>query len=116
MNRKHISKKISPDFKEKSKCAICLTERTFTREIEDKYDLKSTVKVYPKFFTDWCYKRTYYMKCTKKPENSHLKILKTKNGRLQSKCAELYNQNKLNVDLKSQDLWKNKKQNDYWVI
>ena len=52
----------------------------------------------------------------KNPENSHLKIFKTKNCRLQSKCAELYNQNKLNVDLKSQDLWKNKKQNDYWVI
>ena len=52
MHRKHISKKISPDFKEKSKCAICLTERTSTHEIEDKYDLKSNVKVYPKFFND----------------------------------------------------------------
>ena len=36
----------------KSKCAICLTE------IEKKYDLKSKIKVYPKFFTEWCYKRT----------------------------------------------------------
>ena len=27
--------------KGKSKCAICLTERTFTDEIEGKYDLES---------------------------------------------------------------------------
>ena len=33
-----ISKNI---IKEKSKCAICLTERTFIHENEDKYDLKS---------------------------------------------------------------------------
>ena len=38
--------------KEKSKCAISLTERTFIQEIEDKYDLESKVKVYPKFFAD----------------------------------------------------------------
>ena len=31
--------------KGKSKCAICLTE------IENKHDLNSKVKVYPKFFT-----------------------------------------------------------------
>ena len=46
-----ISKNI---IKEKSKCVICLTERTFVHEAEDKYDLKS--KVYPNFFTDQCYK------------------------------------------------------------
>ena len=49
-----ISKNI---IKEKPKCAICLTERTFVNEIENKYDLKSKAKVYPKFFTDQCYKR-----------------------------------------------------------
>ena len=32
--------------KEKSKCAICLSE------IENKYDLESKVKVYSEFFTD----------------------------------------------------------------
>ena len=51
-----ISKNI---IKEKSKCAICLTERTFIHEIKDKYDLKSKLKVYPKFFTDQCYKRKW---------------------------------------------------------
>ena len=43
-----ISKNI---IKEKS-CVICLTERTFIHEIEEKYALKSKLKVYPKFFTD----------------------------------------------------------------
>ena len=43
--------------KGKSKCAICLTERTFIHEIEDKYDQENKIKVYPKFFTDQCYKR-----------------------------------------------------------
>ena len=43
-----ISKNI---IKEKS-CVICLTERTFIDEIEEKYALKSKLKVYPKFFTD----------------------------------------------------------------
>ena len=51
-----ISKNI---IKGKSKRAICLTERTFIHEIEDKYDLGSKVKVYPKFFTDPCYKRKW---------------------------------------------------------
>ena len=55
-------KKISPYFKnlnkKKSKCAICLTERTFIHEIEGKYNLGSKVKVYPKFFADR-YKRKW---------------------------------------------------------
>ena len=34
--------------KGKSKCAICLTERTFIHEIEGKYDLE----IYLQFFTD----------------------------------------------------------------
>ena len=38
--------------KGKSKCAVCLTERTFTDKIEDKYDLESELEVYLQFFTD----------------------------------------------------------------
>ena len=34
----------------KSRCAICLTERTFIDDIE--YDLKSALEVYLQFFTD----------------------------------------------------------------
>ena len=45
--------------KDKSKCAICLTEMTFIHEIEDKYDHENKIKVYPKFFTDQCYKRKW---------------------------------------------------------
>ena len=40
--------------KEKSNCAICLTERTFIDEIES--DLESELEIYFKFFTDWYYK------------------------------------------------------------
>ena len=39
--------------------AICLTERTFIHEIKDKYGLESELEIYPQFFTDWCYKRTW---------------------------------------------------------
>ena len=45
--------------KGKSKCAICLTERTFIHEIEDKYGLESELEIYLQFFTDRCYKRTW---------------------------------------------------------
>ena len=38
--------------KEKSKCAVFLTERTFTDKIEDEYDLESELEVYLQFFTD----------------------------------------------------------------
>ena len=38
--------------KGKSKCAICLTERTFIHEIEDKYDLEKESEIYLQFFTD----------------------------------------------------------------
>ena len=40
------------EFKGKSKCAICLTERTFTYNIEGKYDLESELEIYLHFFTD----------------------------------------------------------------
>ena len=38
--------------KGKSKCAICLTERTFIDEIEGKYDLESELEIYFQFFTN----------------------------------------------------------------
>ena len=38
--------------KGKSKCAICLTERTFSHEIEGKYDLESELEIYLQFFKD----------------------------------------------------------------
>ena len=38
--------------KGKSRCAICLTERTFIDEIEDKYDLESELEIYLQYFTD----------------------------------------------------------------
>ena len=37
--------------KEKSKCAICLTEGTFIDKIEDEYDLESELEVYLQFFS-----------------------------------------------------------------
>ena len=36
--------------KGKSKCVICLTERTFIHEI--KYDLESELEIYLQFFSD----------------------------------------------------------------
>ena len=36
--------------KGKSKCAICLSERTFIHETE--YDLESELEIYLQFFTD----------------------------------------------------------------
>ena len=38
--------------KVKSKCAICLTKRTFIHNIEAKHDLQSELKIYLQFFTD----------------------------------------------------------------
>ena len=38
--------------KGKSRCAICLTERTFIDEIEGKYDLESELEIYLQFFND----------------------------------------------------------------
>ena len=47
--------------KGKSKCAICLTDRTFIHEIE--YDLESELEIYLQFFTDWYYKHEDYLLC-----------------------------------------------------
>ena len=38
--------------KGKSKCAICLTEKTFIDEIEGKYDIESELEIYLQFFAD----------------------------------------------------------------
>ena len=38
--------------KGKSKCAICLTERTFILKIEEKYDLESDLEMYLQFVAD----------------------------------------------------------------
>ena len=38
--------------KGKSKCATCLTERTFIHEIKDKYYLESELEIYLQIFTD----------------------------------------------------------------
>ena len=38
--------------KGKSKCAICLTERTFIHGIEVKYGLEKELELYLQFFTD----------------------------------------------------------------
>ena len=40
--------------KGKSKCAICLTERSFIDEIE--YDLENALEIYLQFFNYWYYK------------------------------------------------------------
>ena len=41
----------------KPKCAICLTERTFIHETEEKYALESELEFYLQLFSDRCYKR-----------------------------------------------------------
>ena len=38
--------------KGKSKCAICLTEKTFIHEIESKNDLEGELEIYLQFFTN----------------------------------------------------------------
>ena len=38
--------------KGKSRCTICLTERTFIDKIEGEYDLESELEIYLHFFTD----------------------------------------------------------------
>ena len=38
--------------KGKSKCTICLTERTFIDEINDEYYLESELEIYFQFFID----------------------------------------------------------------
>ena len=62
---------------------------------------------------NWCYKnkmKTYCVKCRRDTENIEPKMARTKNSRL------ICNQNVPFVELKSQDLWKYKKQKVYWVI
>ena len=47
---KKITLILKSKIKGKSRCAICLTERTFIDDIE--YDLESALEVYLQFFTD----------------------------------------------------------------
>ena len=52
--------------------------------------LESELGIYLQLFNDWCYKKTYCVKCRKNTENLNSSIFKAKNGRLimQSKCPE----------------------------
>ena len=92
--------------KGKSKCAIFLTG------IENKCDLESELNIYLQFITDWCYKNTWTLIMW-----GVEKILKIQTQRfLKQKLVDwLCSQNVPTVELKSQDLWKNKKKKDYWV-
>ena len=49
-------KKLVPNSKNKikgkSKCAVCLTEKTFIDYIEDKYDLNDQLDIYLQIFPD----------------------------------------------------------------
>ena len=76
----------------KSKCATCLTGRTFIHEIEDKYVVESDLEFIFTFLLTEVIKQmlTYCVKCRKNTENLNSKIFKTKNGRMimQSKCPE----------------------------
>ena len=51
---------------------------------------------------------TYCLKCKKETENVDSKVLKTKNGKMM-----LSSKRAIGGSKKNQDLWKNKKQNDY---
>ena len=55
-NKKNFPKKLilisKNKIKGKLKCTICLTKRTFIREIEGKHDLESELEIYLTFFTD----------------------------------------------------------------
>ena len=84
--------------KGKSRCAICLTERSFIDEIE--YDLESALEIYLQFFIDWCYKmKTYCLKCKTNTENIDPKMFRTKSNRLlmQSTCSVCKNKKMLKV-------------------
>ena len=54
--------------------------------------------------------KIYCVKCRKDTENIDTNMVTTRNNRLimQSKCPV--------CGIKSQDLWKNKKQTGYWVF
>ena len=74
--------------KGKSRCAICLNERTFIDEIQ--YDLESALEIYLQFLRiDSINMNTYSLKCKKDTANIDPKIVKTKNNRvlMQSKCS-----------------------------
>ena len=73
--------------KGKSRCAICLNERTFIDEIQ--YDLESALEIYLQFLRiDSINMNTYSLKCKKDTANIDPKMFRTKNNRLlmQSTC------------------------------
>ena len=70
-----------------------IKQKTFISEIEEKYDLESKVKVYPKFFTCWSCKKKWRLigkNAERKLKTYIQRFLKQKNSRLimQSKCNE----------------------------
>ena len=88
---------ISKDkIKGKSRCAICLTERTFIDETEGKYDLESELEIIFNFLlTDYIKMKTYWLNCKRDTENIDPKIFRTKNKKLimQSQCTNCRNKN-----------------------
>ena len=77
--------------KGKSKCTICLTERSFIDEVEG--DLEIGLEIYLQFFTDIINMKTYCLKCKTNIDNIDFKIFRAKNNRLlmQSKCSNCKN-------------------------
>ena len=76
----------------KSKCAICLTQKTFYawnwRQISPRKWIRSLSSVFY-WLMLWKKMGTYCVRCRKNTENLNPKIFQTKNGRLimQWKCA-----------------------------
>ena len=88
--------------KRKSRCAICLTERSFINEIE--YDLESALEIYLQLFTiDIVKMKTYCLTCKKDTDNIDPKTFRTKGNRLlmQSICSVC--KNKKSRFVKEQD-------------
>ena len=60
--KQYISKKLvlisNNKIKGKSRCFICLAERSFIDDIE--YYLESALEIYLQFFTDWYHKHEKY--------------------------------------------------------
>ena len=57
--------------------------KDFIHEIENKFDLERKVKYYHKFFTNWCYKRTWTLIVwgVEKKLKTKVQTIKTKYGK-----------------------------------
>ena len=80
----------------KSRCAVCLTERSFIDET--KYDLENALEIFIFNFLliDIINMKTaYWVKCRKDTDNIDPKMFRTKNNALlmQSKCSVCKNKN-----------------------